>query len=119
MSDLLAFCTLAIALIVMAPYQRLHLVSVCCGCATDERCHNFVCMVRTQEQVVASPVLAATSENLRQGGGAALVFPVSLRLDGLYSDFKVTLEIYNLQTNREVLPHDIKYHISGKKVCVQ
>jgi actin-binding protein anillin len=75
-------------------------------------------MVRTQEQVVASPVVAATSENLRQGGGAALVFPGSLRLDGLYSDFKVTLEIYHLQTNREVLPHDIKYHITGKKVCV-
>jgi len=85
-------------------------------CATDERCHHFVCMVHTQEQVVASPVVAAISENLRQGGGAALVFPGSLRLDGLYSDFKVTLEIYSLQTNREVLPHDIKYHISGKKV---
>jgi len=76
-------------------------------------------MVHTQEQVVASPVVAATSENLRQGGGAALVFPGSLRLDGLYSDFKVTLEIYSLQTNREVLPHDIKYHIAGKKVGTQ
>lgn len=76
-------------------------------------------MVHTQEQVVASPVVAATSENLRQGGGAALVFPGSMRLDGLYSDFKVTLEIYSMQTNREVLPHDIKYHISGKKVGTQ
>lgn len=119
MSNVLAFCTLAVALIAMAPYQRLDLVSVCFGCAPDERCHHFVCVVRAQEQVVASPVLAATSENLRRGGGAALVFPGSLRLDGLYSDFKVTLEIYNLQTNREVLPHDIKYHIFGKKVCAQ
>jgi actin-binding protein anillin len=76
-------------------------------------------MVHSQEQVVASPVVAATSENLRRGGGAALVFPGSLRLDGLYSDFKVTLEIYSLQTNREVLPHDIKYHISGKKVSMR
>jgi actin-binding protein anillin len=61
--------------------------------------------------------MTASSENL--GHGSALVFPGSLRLEGLYSDFKVTLEIYNLQTNREVLPHDIKYHISGKKVCIQ
>jgi hypothetical protein len=55
-------------------------------------------------------------ETLLQGG-PALLFPGSLKLSGLYSDFKVTLEIYSLQTNREVLPHEVKYHISGKKVC--
>lgn len=74
-------------------------------------------LVRSQEQVVASQVLAATSENLHYDGGAALLFPGSVKLSGLYSDFKVTLEVYILQTNREVLPHDVKYHILGKKVC--
>ncbi|XP_069676075.1 anillin isoform X2 [Periplaneta americana] len=83
--------------------------------AADEMCHHFVCLARAQEQVAATPVMAASSENLRKGGGAALIFPGSLRLEGLYSDFKVTLEIYNLQTHMEVLPHDVKYHISGKK----
>lgn len=68
---------------------------------------------------MASQVLAATSENLRHEGGAALLFPGSVKLSDLYSDFKVTLEVYILQTNREVLPHDVKYHISGKKVCYE
>lgn len=86
-------------------------------CVTGEWCHHFMYLVRSQEQVVASQVLAATSENLRHEGGAALLFPGSVKLSGLYSDFKVTLEVYVLQTSREVLPHDVKYHISGKKVC--
>ncbi|PSN56602.1 hypothetical protein C0J52_01580 [Blattella germanica] len=83
--------------------------------AGAEQCHHFVCLVRAQEQVVATPVLEASSENLRKGGGASLVFPGKLKLDGLYSDFKATLEIYNLQTQREIIPHEIKYHIAGKK----
>jgi hypothetical protein len=74
-------------------------------------------LVRSQDQVVASQVLAARSENVHHAGGAALLFPDSVKLSGLYTDFKVTLEIYTLQTNREELPHDAKYHIMGKKVC--
>jgi hypothetical protein len=66
---------------------------------------------------VASQVLAARSENLHRDRGVALLFPGSVKLYGLYSDFKVTLEIYTLQTNKKVLPHDVKYHISSKKVC--
>jgi hypothetical protein len=87
-----------------------------CHCAADEWYHHFLYLVRSQEQVLASQVLPARSETLLQGG-TALLFPGSVQLSGLYSDFKVTLEIYTLQTNREVLPHEVKYHISGKKVC--
>jgi actin-binding protein anillin len=73
-------------------------------------------LVRSQEQVLASQVVPARGETLCQGG-TSLLFPDSVKLSGLYSDFKVTLEIYTLQTSREVLPHEVKYHISGKKVC--
>ncbi|XP_023708576.1 anillin isoform X2 [Cryptotermes secundus] len=96
---------------VTLPLTRDYLHTVAAG----EWCHHYMYLVRSQEQVVASQVLAATSENLRHEGGAALLFPGSVKLSGLYSDFKVTLEVYILQTNREVLPHDVKYHILGKK----
>ena len=65
---------------------------------------------------MATSVLAASSENLRRSGGASLQFPGALKLEGLCSNFRAKLEIYSLQTHREVLPHDIKYHIAGKKV---
>ncbi|PNF20524.1 hypothetical protein B7P43_G05327, partial [Cryptotermes secundus] len=103
---------------VTLPLTRDYLHTVAAG----EWCHHYMYLVRSQEQVVASQVLAATSENLHYDGGAALLFPGSVKLSGLYSDFKVTLEVYILQTNREVLPHDVKYHILGKKVfgiCMQ
>ncbi|XP_033610135.1 anillin [Cryptotermes secundus] len=96
---------------VTLPLTRDYLHTVAAG----EWCHHYMYLVRSQEQVVASQVLAATSENLHYDGGAALLFPGSVKLSGLYSDFKVTLEVYILQTNREVLPHDVKYHILGKK----
>lgn len=96
---------------VTLPLKRDYLHKMAAG----EWCHHFVYLVRSQDQVVASQVLAAKSENVRHEGGAALLFPDSVKLSDLYTDFKVTLEIYTLQTNREELPHEAKYHILGKK----
>ena len=65
---------------------------------------------------MTTTAVAASSENLRRGGGASLKFPGSLKLEGLCGNFRAKLEIYSLQTQREVLPHEVKYHIAGKKV---
>ncbi|XP_014204655.1 anillin-like isoform X2 [Copidosoma floridanum] len=70
-----------------------------------ETCLHFVCLIRYLDTVIATPVIKADS------GDSCLRFPSTLKLQDLYSDFKVTIEIYSLQTRAEILPHDIKYHI--------
>ncbi|XP_031779988.1 anillin isoform X3 [Nasonia vitripennis] len=70
-----------------------------------ETCLHFVCLVRHLETVIATPVVQA------EPGDSCLRFPSTLKLQDLYSDFKVTIEVYSLQTRAEILPHEIKYHI--------
>ncbi|CAG2054380.1 unnamed protein product [Timema podura] len=82
--------------------------------AAEEKCHHFLCLLRCQEQVMATPVLAANSYNV-QRSTMWLMFPGSLRLEGLYADFMATLEVYCIETQKEVLPHDVKYHINKDK----
>lgn len=73
-----------------------------------------MCLVRHLDHVVATPVVVA------EPGDSCLRFPSTLKLQDLYSDFKITLEIYSLETRAEVLPHEIKYHIhNNKKVLYQ
>lgn len=80
---------------------------------SEETCYHFMCLVRSQDQVLGTQVLAGIPQNLKEG--CNLVWNTPLRLVNLYSDFKVTLEVYSLQTKREILPHNVKYHIGGKK----
>uniref|UniRef100_A0ABD2WMP4 PH domain-containing protein n=1 Tax=Trichogramma kaykai TaxID=54128 RepID=A0ABD2WMP4_9HYME len=77
----------------------------------EDTCLHFVCLVRHLETVLATPVVQA------HPGDSCVRFPSTLKLQDLYSDFKVTIEVYSLQTRAEILPHDIKYHIhsSGNK----
>ncbi|CAH0717767.1 unnamed protein product, partial [Brenthis ino] len=70
--------------------------------------HHAVCLLKCRDRVLA------TSMQLTKPT-AHLHFPDEIRMDGLTSDFKVTVEIYLLQASKEVLPHDVKYHISNKK----
>ncbi|XP_063217461.1 anillin-like isoform X2 [Bacillus rossius redtenbacheri] len=85
--------------------------------AADNTCHHYVCLLRCQEQVLATQVLAACPENLLTGS-SALVFPGQLRMEGLYGDFKARLEVYTMQTPKEILPHNVKYHIhKDRKDC--
>ncbi|XP_039749843.1 anillin isoform X3 [Pararge aegeria] len=70
--------------------------------------HHAVCLLKCRDRVLA------TSMQLTKPT-APLHFPDEIRMDGLTSDFKVTVEIYLLQASKEVLPHDVKYHIAGKK----
>ncbi|XP_026318703.1 anillin-like, partial [Hyposmocoma kahamanoa] len=71
--------------------------------------HHAVCLVKCRDRVLA------TSMQQSQPSTAQLHFPDEIRMDGLTSDFKVTVEVYLLQASKEVLPHDVKYHIFNKK----
>lgn len=70
-------------------------------------CLHFVCLMRHLEEIVATPVV------IIEPGDSCLRFPSTLKLNDLYSDFKITVEIYSLQTQPEMLPHEIKYHINN------
>ncbi|XP_047368160.1 anillin isoform X1 [Vespa velutina] len=82
------------------PLRREYLRSI----ATNT-CLHFVCLIRYLEEVLTTPVVLAES------GDSCLRFPSTLKLQNLYSDFKITVEIYSLQTQAEMLPHEVKYHI--------
>ncbi|CAH2057115.1 unnamed protein product, partial [Iphiclides podalirius] len=71
--------------------------------------HHAVCLLKCRDRVLA------TSMQLTQPTSSLLHFPDEIRMDGLASDFKVTVEIYLLQASKEILPHDVKYHITNKK----
>ncbi|KAJ0171430.1 hypothetical protein K1T71_012980 [Dendrolimus kikuchii] len=71
--------------------------------------HHGVCLVKCRDRVLA------TSMQLTQPTTNVLHFPDEIRMLGLTSDFKVTVEVYLLQASKEILPHDVKYHISNKK----
>ncbi|KAI4500797.1 hypothetical protein M0802_004008 [Mischocyttarus mexicanus] len=68
-------------------------------------CLHFVCLVLHLDEVLATPVVVA------EAGDSCIRFPSTLKLQNLYSDFKITVEIYSLQTQAEILPHEVKYHI--------
>lgn len=71
----------------------------------SDTCLHFLCLVRYLENIVVTPVVQA------ENGDACVRFPSTLKLEDLYSDFKITIEVYSLETRAEVLPHEIKYHI--------
>lgn len=83
--------------------------------SAEDNSHHFVCLAKCQDVVLATSVLSIANTRDLQGG-TALRFTSSLTLADLYSNFRVTLEIYTMTCRKEVLPHDIKYHIN-KKVC--
>ncbi|CAH2097613.1 unnamed protein product [Euphydryas editha] len=70
--------------------------------------HHAVCLLKCRDRVLATS-MQLTKPN------APLHFPDEIRMDGLTSDFKVTVEVYLLQASKEILPHNVKYHITNKK----
>ncbi|XP_052902354.1 anillin [Anopheles moucheti] len=72
--------------------------------------HNLVCLLKYNETVLATQT-APTLPGL-----LSVRFPDVLQLSNVFADFKITMEIYGMPAGREVLPHEIKYHIAlGKK----
>ncbi|CAB3229618.1 unnamed protein product [Arctia plantaginis] len=71
--------------------------------------HHAVCLIKCRDRVLA------TSMQQTKPTSNLLHFPDEIRMLGLASDFKVTVEVYLLQASKEFLPHDVKYHINSKK----
>lgn len=79
--------------------------------ASDAICgHHLVCLLKlnNDEQVIATKTIPTLP------GLLAVKFPDSLHLQNVFVDFKASLEIYGIAAQREILPHNIKYHIRNK-----
>lgn len=67
--------------------------------------HHLLCLVKYNEHVLSTHTLPTLP------GLKSVKFTDRLTFNEAYADFKITLEIYGMTAQREVLPHDIKYHI--------
>jgi len=73
--------------------------------------HYFLCLVKCAGQVIPTQMVS-TTDGLE---GAQLNFPNLINFRDLTKDFTIQLEVYGLQTRRESLTHDAKYHIKKGK----
>lgn len=71
--------------------------------------HHLVCLLKYNENVLATRSIPTLP------GLVSVKFPDTLQLNNVYADFKVTLEIYGMTAQKEILPHEIKYHIAMNK----
>lgn len=79
--------------------------------------HHVVCLIKCGEQVKATQLVSTVAGDSKNPD-LELNVPGSVVLNNVYSDFAITFEVYCLQAQEEVLPHEVKYHInSSKKVC--
>ncbi|XP_058832234.1 anillin isoform X2 [Topomyia yanbarensis] len=71
--------------------------------------HHLICLLKYNETVLATQtILTSKDPHLVQ-------FPDVLQLSNVFADFKITLEIYGMTAQPEILPHAIKYHIAKNK----
>ncbi|XP_018794044.1 PREDICTED: actin-binding protein anillin isoform X1 [Bactrocera latifrons] len=73
--------------------------------------HHLVCLLKYNEYVLATKTVPTLP------GLLAVKFPDVLIMNNVYADFRITLEIYGMTAQREVLPHEVKYHINLNKKC--
>ncbi|XP_036332653.1 anillin [Rhagoletis pomonella] len=71
--------------------------------------HHLVCLLKYNEHVLATKSVPTLP------GLLAVKFPDVLQMNNVYADFRITLEIYGMTAQREVLPHEVKYHINLNK----
>ena len=82
------------------------------GHGGDDFVHYFVCLVKYRSQVIATQMLS-TVDGINRSG--QLEFPNLINIKELEFDFQIYLEVYGLQTPKEVLTHEAKYHIRKDK----
>ena len=82
------------------------------GHGGDDYVHYFVCLVKYRSQVIATQMLSSIDGINRSG---QLVFTNLLNINDLDFDFRIYLEVYGLQTPKEVLSHEDKYHIKKEE----
>ena len=74
--------------------------------------HYFLCLVKYRAQVIATQMLS-TIDGITKGSN--LVFSNLINVSDLDFDFQIYLEVYGLQTPKERLTHEAKYHIRKEK----
>lgn len=74
---------------------------------------HCVCLMYHLGEMVATQ--AATAEP----GDSCIRFTSMLKFDNLYSDYKIDVEVYSLQTQPKFLPHEKKYHINHHNIKVR
>jgi actin-binding protein anillin len=72
--------------------------------------HHVVCLVKYADQVLPTPLVSTIASNSKNPE-LELCIPGVVTLENIYNDSTVTFEVYCLQAQEEVLPHEIKYHI--------
>ena len=75
--------------------------------------HYFLCLVKYRSQVIATQMLS-TLDGISARKNK-LVFTNLINVNELDFDFQIYLEVYGLQTPRERLSHEAKYHIRKEK----
>jgi actin-binding protein anillin len=78
---------------------------------SDDLVHYFLCLVKCAGQVIPTQMLST----LHGLDSKTLDFPNLIRLTELPKNFSIQLEVYGLQTMRESLDHETKYHIKKDK----
>ncbi|XP_055620837.1 anillin-like isoform X2 [Toxorhynchites rutilus septentrionalis] len=71
--------------------------------------HHVVCLLKYNETILATQTIPTLP------GLLSVRFPDVLQLNNVFADFKITMEIYGMTAQREILPHEIKYHIAMNK----
>lgn len=73
--------------------------------------HQLVCVLRLNEseQIVSTKTIPTLP------GLLSVKFNDAIHLKNVFSDFHATLDIYGMVSQREMLPHEVKYHIKPKK----
>ncbi|GFU06756.1 anillin [Trichonephila clavipes] len=69
--------------------------------------HYFLCLLRHGHQVIVTQMVS-TNDKLTSG---SLRFTNLIQLKNLPPDFSIVFEVYTLQTKKENLTHEKKYHI--------
>ncbi|XP_022237430.1 anillin-like [Limulus polyphemus] len=73
----------------------------------DNAVHYFLCLIRHNADVISTQMLS-TEDGITAG---TFSFANHFTIQNLSDDFIVNFEVYALQTQKQVLSHDRKYHI--------
>lgn len=79
----------------------------------DDAIHYFIMLIKNRSRVVATQMMSTDDRNIRRSG--KVTFSNMINLRELDYDFQISLEVYGLQTRKEYLSHDVKYHIKKDK----
>ncbi|XP_076339694.1 uncharacterized protein LOC143240700 isoform X3 [Tachypleus tridentatus] len=88
------------------PLKREFLVAQMEG-KNENTVHYFLCLIRYNADVIATQMLS-TEDGITAG---TMSFTNHITIQDLSGDFVVNFEVYALQTKKEALPHERKYHI--------